>query len=52
VPGCEGTAAPVFGMVCAEHKDVPKAKVKEYREARRQAKLEGASAPEHESTAN
>ncbi|MBN2575139.1 MAG: hypothetical protein JXP73_11310 [Deltaproteobacteria bacterium] len=38
VPGCAGVAAPVFGMVCAKHKDVPKAKIKEYRAARRAAK--------------
>jgi hypothetical protein len=35
VPGCKNAAAPVFGMVCAKHKDVPKAKIKTYREARR-----------------
>ena len=40
VPGCENAAAPVFGMVCAEHKDVPKTKIKKYREARRAAKLD------------
>jgi hypothetical protein len=38
VPNCTGVAAPVFGMVCAKHKDVPKAKIKEYRVARRAAK--------------
>jgi hypothetical protein len=38
VPGCTGVAAPVFGMVCAKHKDVPKAKIKEYRAARRAAR--------------
>jgi hypothetical protein len=38
VPGCKNAAAPIFGMVCSEHKDVPKAKIKQYREARRQAK--------------
>jgi hypothetical protein len=38
VPGCKNPAAPVFGMVCAKHKDLPKAKIKEYREARRKAK--------------
>ena len=38
VPGCTGVAAPVFGMVCAKHKDVPKAKIKEYRAQRRAAK--------------
>lgn len=35
VPGCKEHAAPVFGMLCAEHKSVPKAKIKAYREARR-----------------
>ncbi len=38
VPGCTGVAAPVFGMVCSKHKDLPKAKIKEYRAARRAAK--------------
>jgi hypothetical protein len=38
VPGCKNKAAPIFGMVCAAHKDVPKAKIKEYREARRAKK--------------
>lgn len=38
VPGCTGVAAPVFGMVCAKHKDMPKAKIKEYRAQRRAAK--------------
>lgn len=39
VPGCKNTAAPIFGMVCAKHKDVAKAKIKKYREARRAKKL-------------
>ena len=34
-PGCTNRAAPVFGMVCAKHKDLPKATIKKYREARR-----------------
>ena len=38
VPGCRNPAAPVFGMVCAKHRDVPKAKIKKYREARRAKK--------------
>jgi hypothetical protein len=38
VPGCGNRAAPVFGMVCAKHKDVPKSKIKQYRKARRSAK--------------
>lgn len=39
VPGCKNPAAPVFGMVCAKHKDVAKSKIKTYREARRAKKL-------------
>jgi hypothetical protein len=39
VPGCKNPAAPVFGMVCAEHKNVAKTKIKKYREARKAAKL-------------
>ena len=39
VPGCRSPAAPVYGMVCAQHKDVSKAKIKKYREARRDKKL-------------
>jgi hypothetical protein len=38
VPGCTGVAAPVYGMVCAKHKDLPKAKIKQYRAERRAAK--------------
>jgi hypothetical protein len=41
VPGCKNPAAPVFGMVCAKHKDLPKAKIKKFREARRAQKLGG-----------
>ncbi|HEV3191327.1 MAG TPA: hypothetical protein VGY54_12550 [Polyangiaceae bacterium] len=40
VPGCTNPAAPVFGMVCAKHKDVAKSKIKKYREARK-AKTQG-----------
>lgn len=43
VPGCKNKAAPVFGMVCAEHKDVAKAKIKKYRERRRAKKLKAAA---------
>lgn len=39
VPGCKNPAAPIFGMVCAKHKDLPKATIKKYREARRAKKL-------------
>jgi len=38
VPGCSNRAAPVFGMVCSKHKDLPKADIKKYREARRAQK--------------
>jgi hypothetical protein len=38
VPNCSGVAAPVFGMVCSKHKDLPKAKIKEFRAQRRAAK--------------
>lgn len=41
-PGCANKAAPVFGMVCKDHKDVPKEEMTRYREARKAA----ASAPE------
>jgi hypothetical protein len=41
VPGCKNRAAPVFGMVCAKHKDLPKAKIKKYREQRRAKKAAG-----------
>lgn len=35
VPGCKNRAAPVFGMVCSNHKDLPKATIKKHRERRR-----------------
>ncbi|MGB8299381.1 MAG: hypothetical protein WCG85_28460 [Polyangia bacterium] len=35
VPGCNNLAAPVFGMVCKDHKNVAKSKIKKYREERR-----------------
>jgi hypothetical protein len=41
VPGCSNRAAPVFGMVCSKHKDLPKAQIKKYREARRAKKEVG-----------
>jgi hypothetical protein len=44
VPGCKNAAAPVFGMVCADHKDMAKAKIKQYRAARKAKKL-GTKAP-------
>ena len=39
VPGCKNPAAPVFGMVCAKHKDISKAKIKQFREQRRARKM-------------
>ena len=42
VPGCTNPAAPVFGMVCAKHKNVSKAKIKKYRAER---KLKAQKAP-------
>jgi hypothetical protein len=44
VPGCKNVAAPAFGMVCSKHQKVSKAKIKKYREARRQAKLKARKA--------
>lgn len=41
VPGCKNRAAPIFGMVCSDHKDMPKAKIKQYREERRAKKVKG-----------
>ncbi len=38
VPGCSNRAAPVFGMVCSKHKDLPKSDIKKYREQRRAQK--------------
>jgi hypothetical protein len=43
VPGCKNPAAPVFGMVCANHKDVPRKKIAKYRDARRAKKLKAAA---------
>jgi hypothetical protein len=39
VPGCKNVAAPVFGMVCKEHRNVAKSKIKKYREQRREGKV-------------
>ena len=41
VPGCKNTAAPIFGMVCKDHRDIPKAQIRKFREQRRLEK-EGA----------
>lgn len=43
VPGCKSVAAPVFGMVCKDHKDLPKMKIKKYRDERRAKKLKAAA---------
>jgi hypothetical protein len=40
VPGCKNRAAPVFGMVCADHKNLAKGTIKKYREQRRAKKVE------------
>jgi hypothetical protein len=42
VPRCKGVAAPVYNMVCKRHKDVPKAKIAKFREARRLANAKAA----------
>jgi hypothetical protein len=39
VPYCRNVAAPIFGMVCSKHKDVPKKLIARYREERRSKKL-------------
>ena len=58
VPGCTNRAAPVFGMVCAKHKDLPKVEIRKYREARRARRTKdrgretrGPSAPSKRSAA-
>jgi hypothetical protein len=45
VPGCHNPAAPVFGMVCAKHKDVPRATINKYREQRKQQAAAAPAAP-------
>jgi hypothetical protein len=39
VPGCKNPAAPIFGMVCKDHKKVAKSKIKKYRQERREGKV-------------
>ena len=39
VPGCKNLAAPIFGMVCKDHKNVAKSKIKKYRQERREGKV-------------
>ena len=36
VPGCKNVAAPIFSMVCKDHKNVAKYKIKKYRQERRE----------------
>jgi hypothetical protein len=43
VPGCKNKAAPIFGMVCSEHKGVKKSIIKKYREARKAEKSKAAA---------
>jgi hypothetical protein len=44
VPGCKNTAAPIFGMVCKDHKNVAKSKITKYR-VERKATPAGAAKP-------
>jgi hypothetical protein len=44
VPGCKNVAAPIFGMVCKDHQNVAKSKIKKYRDARREGKSTQATA--------
>jgi hypothetical protein len=44
VPGCQNAAAPIYGMVCAEHRHVAKTTIRQYREQRRAAKAKAAAA--------
>ena len=43
VPGCKNVAAPIFGMVCKDHKNVAKSKIARYR-AERKGKVTPSSA--------
>ena len=45
VPGCNNVAAPVFGMVCKDHKNVAKSKIAKYREERKAAAATGPKGP-------
>ena len=38
VPGCHNAAAPVFGMVCKDHRNVAKSKIEKYRKERREGR--------------
>ena len=39
VPGCKNVAAPIFGMVCKDHKNVAKSKIAKYRKERREGQV-------------
>jgi hypothetical protein len=39
VPGCKNVAAPIFGMVCKDHKNIAKSKIAKYRKARREGQV-------------
>jgi hypothetical protein len=43
VPGCKNRAAPVFGMVCGDHKNLPKAQIKKFRAQRKAEKVKAKS---------
>jgi hypothetical protein len=46
VPGCKNVAAPIFGMVCKDHKNVAKSKITKYRAERKgKAASAGAAKP-------
>jgi hypothetical protein len=47
VPGCKNRAAPVFGMVCSDHKGLPKAQIKKFRAARRAEKDDRKDSAKH-----
>jgi len=44
VPGCKNLAAPVFGMVCKDHKNIAKSKIKKYRQERKTSPSSSAQA--------
>jgi hypothetical protein len=44
VPGCEGVAAPIFGMVCGEHRGVSRQKIARYRAERKKLRAAELSA--------
>lgn len=45
VPGCKGVAAPIFGMVCRDHKTMAKSKIAKYRKDRKAAQSGNAAKP-------